>query len=144
MGLYDKKENGTAGSISNFDMDQKNFDTINNISDLLSFGERLNVPMEHSQESKISLKKSAFLIKASVLDRIGMFDEDFSLNEYSVKDLMMRTLAAGYKNVLCRNSFIIHFGTEFVQEKTEDYRVMLQNDYDKLNEKWGFHVEYYL
>ena len=144
MGLYDKKENGTAGSLSNFDMDQKNFDTINNISDLLSFGERINVPMQHPQESKISLKKSAFLIKDSVLDRIGMFDEDFSLNEYSVKDLMMRTLAAGYKNVLCRNSFIIHFGTEFVQEKTEDYRVILQNDHNKLNEKWGFNVEYYL
>ena len=54
MGLYDIKENGTAGSISNFDMDQKNFDTINNISDLLSFGERINIPMKHPQESKIS------------------------------------------------------------------------------------------
>lgn len=144
MGLYDKEENGIAGSISNFDMDQENFDTINNISDLLSFGEQVNVPMKHSQENKISLNKSAFLIKDSVLDRIGMFDEGFSLNEYSTKDLMMQTWAAGYKNVLCKNSFIIHFRTEFAQNQTEDYRITLQNEHDKLNEKWGFNVEYYL
>lgn len=144
MGLYSKKENGVARSISNLEIDPQKFDLINNISDLFLVGEQINIPMRYSQENKISLNPFAFLVKAPVLERIGMFDEKFSLDEYGARDFGLRILASGYKNVLCKNSFIIHFGTEFRMEKTAEYTNILVDNQNRLNEKWGFNVGYYL
>ena len=79
-----------------------------------------------------------------MLFRSGLFDEKFSLDEYGARDFGLRVLAAGYKNILCKNSFIIHFGTEFSEEKTAEYKNILLDNRSKLNEKWGFDVNYYL
>ena len=144
MGLYDKQENGVAGSISNLETNSKKFDLANNISDLFLISEQINIPMRYSQENKIYLNQFAFLVKYSVLEKIGLFDEKFSLDEYGARDFGLRVLAAGYKNILCKNSFIIHFGTEFSEEKTAEYKNILLDNRSKLNEKWGFDVNYYL
>lgn len=143
MGLYDKPENGTAGSVSNAARGQQVADELDNVPDLLAFAQKRNLPMDYPYESRIFLIGFALLIKRSVLNQTGLLDERFSPGNSEDEDYGLRVLMAGYKNILCRNSFVLHFGHKSFQKNKTDFRDVLMKNRRKLNEKWGFNTEYY-
>ena len=107
MGLYSAKENGMVGSVSNNARDQIGVRGVDDISELLTFGEKNNVPMRFPYEARLTLIGFALLIKREVIDRIGVLDERFSPGNYEDTDYCLRAVNAGYRNILCKNSFII-------------------------------------
>lgn len=141
MGLYDDEKNGMAGSVSNNAKDQI-AEGVENTTDLLAFAEKTNVPREYSYEVKPVLVGFALLIRRRVLDVVGQLDEQFSPGNYEDNDYSLRVLKAGYRNILCKNSFILHFGSVSFK-KAPDTLALLSRNRQKLNEKWGFDVEYY-
>lgn len=60
-------------------------------------------------------------IKREALDNIGLFDEEsFGKGYGEENDFSYRCLQAGYRHLLCDNTFIYHKGTQsFSKEKTE-------------------------
>jgi len=61
-------------------------------------------------------------IKRDVIDRIGLFDEVTFGRGYSEEnDFSMRAVRAGYRNVLCDDTFIFHRGESSFSELKQDY-----------------------
>ncbi len=72
-----------------------------------------------------------------------MQDERFSPGNCEDLDYALRILTSGYRNILCKNSFILHFGGKSFGKNREKYAAILRNNTQKLKEKWGFEVGYY-
>lgn len=144
MGLYEKENNGSAGSVSNYAGGQVVVSGLNQIPDLLSFGEKTNIPMRYPYEDRLFLSGFALLIKRSVMDEVGFLDERFFPGNNEDVDLGLRILKAGYQNVLCKNSFILHFGSKTFHKDVQAYQETAARNRSKINEKWGFDVDYYL
>lgn len=76
-----------------------------------------------------------------MLDEIGLLDERFFQGNSEDVDLGFRILKSGKENILCHNSFVMHFGNRSfaeLQKKGQNYGKLLQKNSDKLAEKYGF------
>lgn len=141
MGLYDQKENGAAGSVTNNARGQTVTDGIDDAAALTAFGEKTNTPMKRPYEVRLYLIGFAVLVKRSVVGQIGLLDERFSPGNSEDLDYGLRIIQSGYRNVLCKNSFILHFGSRSFKKDSGEYAALLWKNSRKLNEKWGFDVE---
>ena len=59
-------------------------------------------------------------IRRALIDAIGMFDPVFGLGYGEENDFCMRAAAAGYRNVLCEDAFVLHLGGSSFGEKRAD------------------------
>ena len=59
-------------------------------------------------------------IRRELLDTIGAFDPVFGLGYGEENDLCMRAAAAGYRNVLCEDAFVLHRGGASFGDKRRD------------------------
>ncbi len=143
MGLYEQDAIGTVGSVTNYAHNQTVVDGVNDADELLAFGEKTNIPMKYPYEDRLYLIGFALLIRRSVIKKAGMLDERFSPGNSEDLDYGLRVLMSGYRNVLCKNSFIVHFGSKSFGKDLEKYAVAVHDNFQKLNEKWGFDVGYY-
>ena len=144
MGLYEDKSVGGTGSVSN---NASNYQQIPKVystpAEYMDYALKNNIPMEYPYESKLRLTGFAFLIKRTVLNKVGLLDERFSPGNYEDDDLSFRIIKAGYKLLLCKNSFIYHFGGKSFSKDMKKYALLLQTNEDKFKEKWGFDLSYY-
>ena len=144
MGLYEANDVGCTGSITNYSgndqsvpMDDSDFDAI------MNFAQTTNVPMECPYVQKIFLVAFSMLIKKEVMDKIGVLDERFNPGNFEDTDYGMRVATAGYKSLMCRNSFVYHFGSKSFKKADSDYASILENNLRKFIDKWGFDVRDY-
>lgn len=139
MGLYESEKHGTVGSMSNnvanaqIVMEVKDYST----EELISYGTAVNIPQEYPYEEKIYLIGFALLIKRTVWNQIGALDERFSPGNFEDTDYGVRVLLAGYKNILCKNSFIIHFGSKSFKKTGNTFSLLLERNAEKMKEKHG-------
>jgi GT2 family glycosyltransferase/glycosyltransferase involved in cell wall biosynthesis len=61
-----------------------------------------------------------FYIRRALLDTIGGFDPAFGLGYGEENDFCLRAAAAGYRNVLCENAFVLHLGGSSFGDKRAD------------------------
>lgn len=138
MGLYESDEVGCAGSVTNH---ISNFQTI--IEDgktrqaYLDFAKRVNVPMEKPYLNKLYLVGFSLLLKRTVLNQIGLLDERFTPGNFEDNDICLRINLAGYRNVLCKNSFIIHWGSKSFGKEPHKFNNVLEINQTKFFEKWS-------
>lgn len=145
MGLYENSQNGTAGSVSNYVGNlQMVADGIQGEDNLIKYGEENNIPMKNALENKLFLIGFALLIRREIIELVGGLDERFSPGNSEDEDYGLQVLCAGYKNVLCKNSFIFHFGSKSFGKNRDAYQNILQINRAKLNSKWGFETVRYL
>lgn len=142
MGLYEKKENGVTGSVFNVRENLQMADGVTGVQDLFTFGAQINIPQRYPYEEKLFLSGAALLVKRSVWERIGALDR--SLGEFKYEDFGLRVLTAGYRNILCKNSFIIRSEESMSLKKSMKYGQSVQDERGRLNKKWGFDTGYYL
>lgn len=149
MGLYESDEIGSTGSISNFAASHHtNLQTIScnttNIEDILQFAKVNNIPTQYPYEEKLFLLGFALLIKRTVLNEVGPLDELFSPGFYEDVDYGLRITKAGYKNILCKNSFILHFGSKSIDTLLKTNPEIVTRNQFILNKKWGLNLQYYI
>jgi SAM-dependent methyltransferase len=70
-----------------------------------------------------------------------MFDTDFGMGSYKDVDICVRINLAGYRTVLCHNSFIYHYGN-LSFSKRPDLAGLLGRNAEKFKEKWHFDPTY--
>lgn len=137
MGLYENEQNGSTGCVSNFvSNNQAIIENGKTEKEYLDFAARVNVPMTKPYLNKVYLVGFALLIKRTVLDAIGVLDERFSPGNFEDNDICMRISLAGYRNVLCKNSFIIHWGSKSFGKEPQKYSNLMQKNQNVFFAKW--------
>ena len=59
-------------------------------------------------------------VRRELLDSIGLFDADtFGLGYGEENDFCMRAMKAGYRNVLCDDTFVAHVGSQSFTAQTQ-------------------------
>ena len=78
------------------------------------------------------------LIKTTVIDKIGLFDEYFDLSGEEI-DFCLRAKNEGFKIGIAKDVYIHHFGSVTFLNigGIEYYKGICAESDRKLNEKWG-------
>jgi GT2 family glycosyltransferase len=77
------------------------------------------------------------LIRRSVVDKIGGFDEAFTSGMFTDDDYCLRARAAGFKCRIARDSFVHHEAGATYQEVGLDYGKAMQEGWQVFSAKWG-------
>ena len=142
MGLYENDLVGATGSVSNCAAGQLISEQYDSLEEYISYGEINNLPRSNPYEKKVFLIGFALMLKRQDLDSIGLLDVRFSPGQYEDDDLGIRMNMAGWRVLLCRNSFIYHYGGACGQNSRVWNSVSEQNA-NKLKDKWKFDIRYY-
>ena len=136
MALYDREDTGATGSITNYAAEHQRVDIeFSYPEQYVAYGAKVNVPPLQAEKSNV-LSGFALLIKRAVLDQVGLFDEAFSPGYLEDTDLCLRIRKAGYRLMLCRNSFIYHAGSQSFMSRGDTEKLFDRN-FEYLREKWG-------
>ncbi|MEC0093645.1 methyltransferase domain-containing protein [Paenibacillus macquariensis] len=103
-----------------------------------AFAESINISNPEKWEKRLRLIGFCMLIKREVVDKIGFLDEIFSPGNFEDDDYSYRIIQEGYHLVLCRDTFIHHYGSVSFKEKPQAYNELLQRNRQKFIEKWSF------
>ena len=137
--LYSDEKIGAAASITN---NCSNYQAINvpytDIENMIDFADKNNISNSEKWEEKSRLVAFCMLIKREVINKIGTFDERFTPGNFEDDDLCMRIIEAGYKLMLCNDSFIHHFGSTSFKENYTKFSNILKTNAHKFEAKWGF------
>lgn len=138
MGLYDAEDIGTAGCMTNYASNGQKIIIDNPTPEhYLKMAKTINVPMEPFYVEKTWLVGFALLIKNKALIETGMLDENFSPGNYEDYDYGLRVKKAGFRNILCKNSFILHWGGQNFAKNVDILKEIIEINKRKLAEKWN-------
>lgn len=150
MGLYERQEIGAAGSITNHAGNKQVIEeTFKTIAEYAEYGFRNNVPMDQPFSYRTFLIGYALLIKRAAFEKTGYLDERFFPGNFEDNDYCTRLILNDYKLVLCRNSFIFHYGhmgflslKEQNEYSSSSYGINRQRYIDKwnINPSYSFFV----
>ena len=138
MGLYENEHVGATGCIANYcGVDQLEDVMFSLPDDYMEYAKTINVPCENPYEEKNKLGGFAMLIKREALDRVGYLDEAFSPGYFEDDDISMRIHQAGYRLLVCHNSFIYHAGSQSFIKRTDLEEIFARN-HEYMVHKWGY------
>ncbi len=137
--LYSADDIGAVGSVSNYAGNKQQIDvTFDSVEEYIKFGEKTNVPMAGACLERVRLSGFAMLVRRTVWNEIGGFDEDFAPGYFEDDALSMEILKRGYRLELVRNSFIYHAGSQsFIKT---DYQKLLEDHHRLFIDKYGFDI----
>lgn len=131
----------TIGAVSSITNKSTNYQGITpqykDIDDMISFAFRNNISKPEKWEERSSLQGFCMLIKRDVINKIGVFDEGFTLQDFGCDDFCMRIINEGYKLMLCNDSFVHNLESE---PHKKDYKGSLKArivNKQRFKEKWG-------
>lgn len=142
MGLYEKEEIGASGAVSNCASNRQAVtENFQSLSECLDYGFTHNIPMDQPLSYRITLIGFAMLIKRCALNKTGLLDERFYPGNFEDNDYCTRLILNNYKLVVCKNSFIYHFGSagfSMLKEHipTENYKSTLDINRNLYIDKW--------
>ncbi|HCW53414.1 MAG TPA: group 2 glycosyl transferase [Clostridium sp.] len=143
MGLYSDSEIGATGAVSNnVSYYQQISEQYDEFDGYMKFALKNNITNSLMYEQRVKLVGFAMFIKRKVLNRVGALDERFTPGNFEDDDLSLRIIREGYKLVLCKDSYIHHFGSVSFKEKPQQYNELLRVNSKKFKEKWGFSSQY--
>lgn len=142
MGLYENEKIGAAGSVSNHaNNDQMVTAKKGSPEAWYKYGEEHNIPMKYPYEKKAWLMGFAVMFKRKALEKVGYLDERFTPGNYEDNDIGYRFLKEGYTQLLCKNSFIYHFGSVGFRKNKRAFDELLSSNRKKLIEKHGMEID---
>ncbi|NRT87542.1 glycosyltransferase [Clostridium beijerinckii] len=137
--LYSDEAIGAVGPITN---NCSNYQGINvpysTIDHMIEFASNNNISAPEKWEQKPRLIAFCMLIKRTVIDKIGNLDERFTPGNFEDDDLCMRIIEAGYKLMVCNDSFIHHFGSTSFKKDFTNFNNALIINAQRFEAKWGF------
>ncbi|SKB95431.1 Glycosyltransferase, GT2 family [Lachnospiraceae bacterium] len=145
MALYSDTSVGAVGAMGSHVPNGQKEPGMDTLEQCIDHALRNNIPDPSGYEKKVWLVGFAFLIRNDVWKKVGYLDERFSPGNYEDNDYSLRIIENGYKNILCHNCLIVHYGGKGFSTTTnnQSYMDLCKLNNGKLNEKWGFNVSYY-
>jgi GT2 family glycosyltransferase len=136
--LYSDELIGAVGPVTNssayyqqIEIDYKDLEGI------YEFGLKYNISNRELWEQRQKLIGFCMLIKRKALDEVGVLDEIFTPGNFEDDDYSIRLIDKGYKLVLCRDTFIHHYGGASFSNNKDYARIISRNEKAFMN-KWGF------
>ncbi|MGG3887080.1 glycosyltransferase [Brevibacillus panacihumi] len=137
--LYSRDDIGAVGPVTNrcsyYQTIPVNYQ---NLEEMQSFASTYNQSNPTMWEERLKLIGYAFLFKKEVYRSVGELDEIFSPGNFEDDDFSLRIRQAGYKLILCKDTFIHHFGSVSFREKPIEYQNLLVRNKEKFVRKWKF------
>ncbi|MBN1626772.1 MAG: glycoside hydrolase family 99-like domain-containing protein, partial [Deltaproteobacteria bacterium] len=81
------------------------------------------------------------LMKKEALDIIGDLDENYASGNFEDDDLCLRSLIAGYRNIIAHDVFVHHFGSMTFKGNAIDYGATIQKNSRHFADKWKDIIE---
>lgn len=127
---------GIVGPYSNYVSGQQMLDIpFTNLTDMAA---KLNRPNPKKWVKTERIVGLCFLFKRTLMDEIGMLDEQFSPGHYEDDDYCMRAKLAGYQNMIAGDVFIYHHGSvSFSKQGEEQVNHLIAVNRQKFINKWG-------
>lgn len=139
--LYSDENIGAVGPVSNSCPYYQQIDVdYSNIDEMHEFAHLYNKSNSNLWENRQKLIGFCMLIKRKALDEIGLLDERFSPGNYEDDDYSLRLLDYSYKLLLCKDTFIHHYGSVSFSEN-DRFKKILDDNRKKFKKKWGFYTE---
>lgn len=136
--LYSDESIGAAGSVSNYAGNRQELDIdFSSVRDYLAYGEKINYE-EPEYEERVRLSGFSMLVKRSVWETVGGFDEDFAPGYFEDDALSVEIQKQGYKLLLVKNSFVYHAGSQSFSKT--DYKKLLLSHHKHFIQKYGFDI----
>jgi GT2 family glycosyltransferase/ubiquinone/menaquinone biosynthesis C-methylase UbiE len=114
------------------------------LEEMITFAEQFNSSDPSKWEERLKLIGFCLLIKREVYEAVGDLDEQFSPGNFEDDDYCLRILQAGYRLMLCTDTFIHHEGSVSFREDPQSFYALMQINNKKFTEKWGFRPDYTL
>ncbi|MFC0212897.1 glycosyltransferase [Paenibacillus chartarius] len=137
--LYSSENIGAVGTVTNncsyYQAIAVNYSTID---EMQKFAAEFNHSDPRKWEERLKLIGYNMLIKASVVKEIGLLDELFSPGNFEDDDYGVRIRLAGYKLILCKDTFIHHIGSASWREDMGKFNALLVENQQKFITKWGY------
>ncbi|MCR4617422.1 MAG: glycosyltransferase family 2 protein [Lachnospiraceae bacterium] len=143
MALYDRtlSDEGkvVAGCCTNYEgSGQPPLKTFDTLKEYLLFANENNVLMDEPYEERAWLSGFALAFRRCVIDKTGGFDPIFGMGYFEDNDLCQRAKIEGAKPVMCRNSYIYHYGSKSFGLQYEKAQELVMENHRKFVAKWGF------
>ncbi len=137
--LYSDDKIGATGTVCNHNENLQGVDfTYDNFDVMQEQAKINNISNSSRWEEKIFLIGYCILIRREVIEKIGYLDEAYSPGYVDDNDLSLKIIEAGYKLMLCHDSFIHHYlGSSFRKDLNKFYPILYKNR-DYFYHKWGF------
>ncbi|WP_171056080.1 methyltransferase domain-containing protein [Paenibacillus sinopodophylli] len=114
--------------------------TYQTIEEMELFASALHaIPDRTKWEERVKLVGYCMLMRREATERVGPLDECFGIGNFEDDDYGLRLRLAGYKLILCGDTFIHHYGSVSFSSEPEAYRKTFENNTNIFKVKWGFH-----
>jgi O-antigen biosynthesis protein len=141
--LYSSEAIGAVGPVTNnCAYSQRIKTTYTNIEEIQQFAKEFNKLDKTKWNYSLKLIGFCMLIKREIIEKIGLLDERFTPGNFEDDDYSFRIWSAGYQLIICRDTFIHHFGSISFGEKSKQFNDLLNINERKFEEKWGFNSTY--
>jgi len=77
------------------------------------------------------------LFRRSLIERIGLLDEQFGSGNFEDDDFCLRAALEGYRNLVAGDVFIHHVGSATFAGNDIDYQAAMQRNYALFQQKWS-------
>lgn len=140
--LNSSEEIGAVGAVTNNCFYYQTIPvSYSNLKEMHEFAAIHNKSDSQLWEERLMLIGFCMLIKKSVIDQIGLLDERFSPGNYEDNDFSFRIRQEGYKLILCKDTFIHHYGSTSWKDNNSSFTNLLKINRQKFFDKWGFDSE---
>lgn len=142
IALHSDPQIGAVGTVTNNCSYYQAIPAIyKNMEGMQQFAKAFNQSNPLLWEDRLKLIGYNMLIKRHILDEIGELDERFTPGNYEDDDLSYRIRRSGYRLLLCRDTFIHHYGSVSFGERTDEFNDLVKANRQKFINKWGFHPD---
>ncbi|SCN21293.1 putative glycosyltransferase EpsH [Clostridium sp. N3C] len=139
--LYSSEDIGAVGAITNSCSNYQAIPvTYKNIDEMIEFAKNNNKSDSDMWEERLRLIGFCMLIKREVVNKVGFLDERFTPGNFEDDDYSLRIRKAGYRLMLCKDTFIHHFGSISFGKGTEKYLELYYKNLKKFEEKWSLNA----
>lgn len=144
--LYSRSDIGAVGCMTNYSINGQQMEgPYQDIDGLEKFTREFNKSDSSKWVRKLLLIGFCFLLKREVYEKIGPLDEIFTPGNFEDDDYSLRIWQAGYEILLCKDTYIHHFGNaSFIsgkshaerKEKAEKYNELIDRHAKIFRNKW--------
>jgi GT2 family glycosyltransferase/Tfp pilus assembly protein PilF len=136
--LYSEKTIGAVGAMTNSCSNNQAIPVkYNSIQEMIDFAKTNNISNASQWEERLRLVGFCMLIRNEVVKNVGVLDEIFTPGNFEDDDYSFRIRKAGYKLMLCKDSFIHHYGSASFGKEANKYNDLLIINREKFMKKWG-------
>ncbi|MEN3816670.1 MULTISPECIES: bifunctional glycosyltransferase family 2 protein/class I SAM-dependent methyltransferase [Bacillus] len=143
--LYHSEKAGMVGPVSNYVSGaQMIHDAYQSLDELESFAEAYCAREKHHTKRVLRLVGFCLLVKKSVIEDSGPFDEQFGYGSFEDDDLCLRALQKGYSLHIALDAFVHHHGhATFTANQDININQLYSENRQRFTEKWGTDFTYF-